>query len=98
MVDASRKRSISVEDDSDKTAREALAEEYKDLTEWMKTSLGEQVEISTVSPTPVRLGHLQVGWSANMERIMKRKRWATTARKLQRKKTMEINVLSVIAR
>merc|ERR1719409_827858 len=50
LVDASKEAlDLGEEDDTDKTAREALAEEYKDLTEWMKTSLGEQVEKVEVS-------------------------------------------------
>ena len=70
----------------DKAAREALAEEYKDLTDWMKATLGEQVEKVEVSnrltDTPCVLVTSKFGWSANMERIMKAKPWVITARKI----------------
>jgi len=103
LVDASKEAlDLGEEDDTDKTAREALAEEYKDLTEWMKTSLGEQVEKVEVSnrltDTPCVLVTSKFGWSANMERIMKAQAMGDNRAQdyMKGKKTMEINPSSPV--
>merc|ERR1712196_241869 len=103
LVDASKEAlDLGEEDDTDKTAREALAEEYKDLTEWMKTSLGEQVEKVEVSnrltDTPCVLVTSKFGWSANMERIMKAQAMgdARAMEYMRGKRIMEINPESAV--
>jgi len=103
LVDASKEAlDLGEEDETDKTAREALAEEYKDLTEWMKASLGEQVEKVEVSnrltDTPCVLVTSKYGWSANMERIMKAQAMGDNRAQdyMKGKKTMEINPSSPV--
>jgi heat shock protein beta len=84
------------------SAREALAEEYKDLTDWMKATLGEQVEKVEVSnrltDTPCVLVTSKFGWSANMERIMKAQAMGDNRAQdyMKGKKTMEINPASPV--
>ena len=56
IVDASKEAlDLGDEDDADKAAREALAEEYKDLTDWMKprsADKSKRLRCQTVSQTP----------------------------------------------
>eukprot|EP00463_Aulacantha_scolymantha_P000839 TRINITY_DN155_c0_g1_i1.p1 TRINITY_DN155_c0_g1~~TRINITY_DN155_c0_g1_i1.p1 ORF type:complete len:178 (-),score=55.14 TRINITY_DN155_c0_g1_i1:2-535(-) len=81
----------------DSNSFKAKEEEFKKLTEWLKTVLGDKVDKVKVSnrltTTPVVLVSSQYGWSGNMERIMK----AQALKKEESykyqapKKTLEIN-------
>lgn len=76
LVDVSKEDiSLGEEDEEEKKKEEAIAEEFKPLTDWMKETLGETVEKVTVSKrivdTPAVVVTSKFGWSANMERIMK---------------------------
>jgi len=85
------------DDEEEKQTFKKLKEEYKDLTEWLKTSLGDKIEKVVVSnriaKSPCVLVTGQYGWSANMERIMKAQTFANSqeAHWMMSKKTMEIN-------
>jgi len=85
------------EEDVDKKRDELYTENFKGLTEWMKSVYGEKVEKITVSnrvvDTPCLLVTSQYGYSANMERIMQSQAFADNKRTsyLVSKKTMEIN-------
>jgi len=89
------KDGLTLDDDED--TFKALEEEFKDLTEWMKTTYGskvEKVKISNrIATSPCILVSGQYGWSANMERIMKAQTLgdATKQTWMHAKKTMEIN-------
>merc|ERR1711871_1247925 len=85
------------EEEADKKRAELYAENFKPLTDWMKTMYGDKIEKITVSnrvvDTPCLLVTSQYGYSANMERIMQSQAFADTKRSqyLVSKKTMEIN-------
>merc|ERR1711871_1780909 len=85
------------EEEVDKKRTELYAENFKPLTDWMKSIYGEKVEKISVSnrivDTPCLLVTSQYGYSANMERIMQSQAFADTKRSqyLVSKKTMEIN-------
>jgi len=85
------------EEDVDKKRDELYTENFKGLTEWMKSVYGEKVEKIAVSnrvvDTPCLLVTSQYGYSANMERIMQSQAFADPKRSeyLLSKKTMEIN-------
>merc|ERR1711871_934236 len=85
------------EEEADKKRAELYAENFKPLTDWMKTVYGDKIEKITVSnrvvDTPCLLVTSQYGYSANMERIMQSQAFADTKRTqyLVSKKTMEIN-------
>jgi len=85
------------EEEADKKRAELYAENFKPLTDWMKTVYGDKIEKITVSnrvvDTPCLLVTSQYGYSANMERIMQSQAFADTKRSqyLVSKKTMEIN-------
>merc|ERR1712025_1192107 len=72
-------------------------EEFKELTDWLKTTLEGKVEKVKVSnrltTTPVVLVSSQYGWSGNMERIMKSQalRSSDETSFQTPKKTLEIN-------
>ncbi|OUS42947.1 heat shock protein 90C [Ostreococcus tauri] len=103
IVDASKEAlDMGDEDEKDKAALEELEKEFKDLTEWMKETLGTQVEKVTVSnrltDTPCVLVTSKFGWSANMERIMKAQAMGDNRASdyMKGKKTMEINPSSPV--
>merc|ERR1711916_91430 len=85
------------EEEVDKKRAELYTENFKPLTDWMKSIYGEKVEKISVSnrivDTPCLLVTSQYGYSANMERIMQSQAFADTKRSqyLVSKKTMEIN-------
>jgi len=85
------------EQEVDKKRAELYTENFKPLTDWMKTVYGDKIEKITVSnrvvDTPCLLVTSQYGYSANMERIMQSQAFADTKRTqyLVSKKTMEIN-------
>merc|ERR1719443_1549647 len=85
------------EEEADKKRAELYTENFKPLTDWMKTVYGDKIEKITVSnrvvDTPCLLVTSQYGYSANMERIMQSQAFADTKRSqyLVSKKTMEIN-------
>merc|ERR1712167_134802 len=85
------------EQEVDKKRAELYTENFKPLTDWMKTVYGDKIEKITVSnrvvDTPCLLVTSQYGYSANMERIMQSQAFADTKRSqyLVSKKTMEIN-------
>merc|ERR1712072_187551 len=85
------------EEEVDKKRAELYTENFKPLTDWMKTVYGDKIEKITVSnrvvDTPCLLVTSQYGYSANMERIMQSQAFADTKRTqyLVSKKTMEIN-------
>ena len=93
------KEGLKFGDESDAhAAREkALLEEFKPLTEWLKTVYGDKVEkvvmSNRVSKSPAVLVTSQWGWSANMERIMRAQTFSDVERQkyMLSKKTMEIN-------
>ena len=85
------------EEEVDKKRAELYTENFKPLTDWMKTVYGDKIEKIAVSnrvvDTPCLLVTSQYGYSANMERIMQSQAFADTKRTqyLVSKKTMEIN-------
>merc|ERR1719443_1834088 len=85
------------EEEVDKKRAELYTENFKPLTDWMKTVYGDKIEKIIVSnrvvDTPCLLVTSQYGYSANMERIMQSQAFADTKRTqyLVSKKTMEIN-------
>jgi len=89
-------------DDDEKDRLEKYKEEFKPLTDWLKTTYGSRVEKVTVSnriaKSPMVLVTGQYGWSSNMERIMAAQTFATgqDASYMLSKKTLEINPLHPI--
>merc|ERR1711939_386442 len=74
-----------------------LGETHKQLTDWMKETLGAKIEKAVVSnrllETPAIIVSSQYGWSTNMERIMKAQTMGTQDKSQQMvsQKTLEIN-------
>ena len=98
IVDASKEAlDLGEQDEEEKKKQEELAAQYKGLTDWMKDTLGAQVEKVEVSnrltDTPCVLVTSKFGWSANMERIMKAQSMGDNRAQdyMKGKKTMEIN-------
>lgn len=91
-------------DESEETKKqwEELVEEFKPLTNKIKSILGDKVEKVVLSErvvdSPCVLVTGEYGWSANMERIMKAQalRDTTMSSYMMSKKTMEINPHHVI--
>jgi len=84
-------------DDKSKERVKKLEEEFKPLTEYLKTTYGEKVEKVTVSDrianSPVVLVTPQYGYSANMERIIRAQAFGNAEAQpwMFAKKIMEIN-------
>ena len=80
-----------------KERQKVQEEEFKPLTEWLKTVYGDKVEKVMVSnritSSPCVLVTSQWGWSANMERIMRAQTFGDVDKQayMVSKKTMEIN-------
>jgi len=89
-------------DDDEKDRLEKYKEEFKPLTDWLKTTYGSKVEKVTVSnriaKSPMVLVTGQYGWSSNMERIMAAQTFANNqdSSYMLSKKTLEINPLHPI--
>ena len=91
-------------DESEETKKqwEELVEEFKPLTNKIKSILGDKVEKVVLSErvvdSPCVLVTGEYGWSANMERIMKAQalRDTTMSSYMMSKKTMEINPHHII--
>ena len=103
IVDASKEAlDLGEESEDEKKKQEELAAEFKGLTDWMKETLGEQVQKVEVSnrltDTPCVLVTSKFGWSANMERIMKAQAMGDNRAQdyMKGKKTMEINPSSPV--
>jgi len=90
--------------DDDKERLDKYKEEFKPLTEWLKSTYGSKVEKVVVSnriaKSPMVLVTGQYGWSSNMERIMAAQTFANAqdASHMLSKKTLEINPLHPIIR
>merc|ERR1712100_518229 len=70
------KENLKFDDDAESEAKlKKLGETHKQLTDWMKETLGAKIEKAVVSnrllETPAIIVSSQYGWSTNMERIMK---------------------------
>lgn len=92
------KEDLSLGDtEEDKKALEKQAEELKQLTDYMKKVLGDNIEKVTVTnrltDTPAVVVASKFGWSANMERIMKAQALgdAKAAEYMKGRRSMEIN-------
>jgi len=85
------------DEDQNKSKQEALEEDMKDLTLYLKKVYDEKIEKVIVSHrltnSPCVVVTSQYGWSANMERIMKAQTFADASQQqwMKAKKTMEIN-------
>jgi len=84
-------------EDNEKDKLNKYREEFKPLTEWLKSQLSDKVEkvvvSSRITKTPMVITTAQYGWSANMERIMAAQTFANAqeAQWLHPKKTLEVN-------
>merc|ERR1711959_235506 len=92
------KENLKFDDDAESEAKlKKLGETHKQLTDWMKETLGTKVEKAVVSnrllETPAIIVSSQYGWSTNMERIMKAQTMGNNDRSQQMtsQKTLEIN-------
>jgi len=80
-----------------KKSFEKLKDEFKPLTEYLKTLYGDKVEKVTLSQrlqnSPCVLVTGQYGWTSNMERIMKAQTFTDAAKAtwMHSKRTMELN-------
>ena len=83
--------------DEEKSKKEELSKQFENLTNHIKTVLGESVEKVVLSQrlkdSPCCLVTPEYGWSANMERIMKAQALRNDAMMshMMSKKTLEIN-------
>merc|ERR1719240_2228687 len=92
------KENLKFDDDAESEAKlKKLGETHKQLTDWMKETLGTKIEKAVVSnrllETPAIIVSSQYGWSTNMERIMKAQTMGSADRSQQMtsQKTLEIN-------
>merc|ERR1719240_2291905 len=92
------KETLKFDDDAESEAKlKKLGETHKQLTDWMKETLGAKIEKAVVSnrllETPAIIVSSQYGWSTNMERIMKAQTMGTQDKSQQMvsQKTLEIN-------
>merc|ERR1719240_2243642 len=92
------KENLKFDDDAESEAKlKKLGETHKQLTDWMKETLGAKIEKAVVSnrllETPAIIVSSQYGWSTNMERIMKAQTMGTQDKSQQMvsQKTFEIN-------
>merc|ERR1719240_800390 len=92
------KENLKFDDDEESEAKlKKLGETHKQLTDWMKETLGAKIEKAVVSnrllETPAIIVSSQYGWSTNMERIMKAQTMGTQDKSQQMvsQKTLEIN-------
>merc|ERR1719387_1875633 len=99
------KENLKFDDDAESEAKlKKLGETHKQLTDWMKETLGAKIEKAVVSnrllETPAIIVSSQYGWSTNMERIMKAQTMGSNDRSQQMtsQKTLEINPAHPIIR
>merc|ERR1712188_262971 len=99
------KENLKFDDDAESEAKlKKLGETHKQLTDWMKETLGAKIEKAVVSnrllETPAIIVSSQYGWSTNMERIMKAQTMGNNDRSQQMtsQKTLEINPAHPIIR
>merc|ERR1719478_29598 len=99
------KENLKFDDDAESEAKlKKLGETHKQLTDWMKETLGAKIEKAVVSnrllETPAIIVSSQYGWSTNMERIMKAQTMGSADRSQQMtsQKTLEINPAHPIIR
>merc|ERR1719240_1633882 len=92
------KENLKFDDDAESEAKlKKLGETHKQLSDWMKETLGAKIEKAVVSnrllETPAIIVSSQYGWSTNMERIMKAQTMGTQDKSQQMvsQKTFEIN-------
>merc|ERR1711968_155131 len=94
------KEGLKLPGDDDEKAKEtqkAFDEEYKDLKDYLKKTLGDKIEkvaVSTrLSKAPSALVTSTWGWTANMERIMKAQAFGDNSQAsfMKAQKTLEIN-------
>merc|ERR1719240_451188 len=92
------KENLKFDDDAESEAKlKKLGETHKQLSDWMKETLGAKIEKAVVSnrllETPAIIVSSQYGWSTNMERIMKAQTMGTQDKSQQMvsQKTLEIN-------
>jgi len=84
-------------DDAEEQRAKVYADEFKPLTQWLQSALGERVTKVTVSSrvatSPMVIVTGQYGWSSNMERIMSGQTFANAkdTAHLRSKRTLEIN-------
>merc|ERR1711871_657834 len=85
------------DDEAEEKKLKKLGETHKQLTDWMKETLGAKIEKAVVSnrllETPAIIVSSQYGWSTNMERIMKAQTMGNQDRSpsMVSQKTLEIN-------
>ena len=102
LVCVTKEGLVFEESEEDKKNWEQYVEEFKPLTEKIKTILGDKVEKVVLSQrvvdSPCVLVTGEFGWSANMERIMKAQalRDSNASSYMMSKKTMEINPHHII--
>merc|ERR1719313_1608330 len=99
------KENLKFDDDAESEAKlKKLGETHKQLTDWMKETLGAKIEKAVVSnrllETPAIIVSSQYGWSTNMERIMKAQTMGSQDKSQQMvsQKTLEINPAHPIIR
>merc|ERR1719454_729933 len=99
------KENLKFDDDAESEAKlKKLGETHKQLTDWMKETLGAKIEKAVISnrllETPAIIVSSQYGWSTNMERIMKAQTMGSQDKSQQMvsQKTLEINPAHPIVR